>query len=377
MMRAMVVDDELLVVEQVNRMLVHAGVSVIGCCVNPHEALGMAQALKPDVLFLDIEMPELSGLEIAERVYADKLDMEVVFITAYNQYAIDAFRVNALDYLLKPLMEEELQRTLERIENRRPHLGDVGGSGGQRRVVAELFGKFTLYLDSGLEPIRWVTAKCAELLAYMLLQPPEKEVSKWELFEALWPAQNAEKAGINLRSTVSRINKTLRDGGSAMSLASVKNGYRLVLSGEAPAVDASEMELFVLDAVEPAPDNLVHVEQLVHRCSQPFLQEFDGAWCEPYRKQYRHYFLNLGRKLLLYYESTEVEPLKVLRLADLLVEHDPYDETLREAALELHHRLGGSQRATAYYEAYTELIRTELGALPGDKLTSLLRSLTE
>ncbi|WP_276355739.1 response regulator [Cohnella caldifontis] len=376
MMRAIVVDDELLVAEQIDRMLVNAGVKVLGRCVNPHEALGMAKALQPDVLFLDIEMPELSGLEIAERVYADKLDMEVVFITAYNQYALDAFRVNALDYLLKPVMEEDLQRSLERVGIRRQYRGGTVNSGGQRSPIASLFGKFALYLDGGPEPVRWVTSKCAELLAYMLLQPSEKEVSKWELIEALWPVQHAEKAGINLRSTVSRINKTLRDCGSGMALASVRNGYRLVSSDEAPAMDASELEHFVLDTIEPNSDNLDHVEQLVLRCSRPFLQEFDGVWCEPYRKQYHQYFLHLGKRLLLYYEKAETEPFKALRLADLLVEHDPYDESLREAALKLHHRTGGSQRATAYYEAYAELIHTELGALPGDALTALLRTLT-
>ena len=378
MMRAIVVDDELLVAEQIDRMLVNAGVKVLGCCVNPHEALGMAKALQPDVLFLDIEMPELSGLEIAERIYADKLDMEVVFITAYNQYALDAFRVNALDYLLKPVMEEELQRSLERIGRRRQQRGGAVGSGGQRTaVVASLFGKFALHLDGGPEPVRWVTSKCAELFAYMLLQPREKEVSKWELIEALWPAQNAEKAGINLRSTVSRINKTLRDCRSGMALASVRNGYRLFLSDEAPILDATELELAVLDAVEPDTDNLAHVEQLVHRCNRPFLQEFDSAWCEPHRKKYRQYFLHLGKKLLSYYLKAEAEPFKALRLAELLVEHDPYDESLREAVLKLHHRIGGSQRASAYYEAYAELIHTELGALPGAALTSLLRALMD
>ncbi|WP_083205256.1 response regulator [Bacillus sp. FJAT-27264] len=376
-MKAIVVDDELLVTEQIDRMLASAGVKVLGCCVNPHEALGMAKELMPDVLFLDIEMPELSGLEIAERVYADKLDMEVVFITAYNQYAIDAFRVNALDYLLKPLMEEDLQRSLERVGKRRQRRGENAGNGGQKSAVAYLFGKFALHMDVDPEPVRWVTSKCAELLAYMLLQPRDKEVSKWELFEALWPALDVEKAGINLRSTVSRINKTLRDCRSGMSLASVRNGYKLVLSDEALALDADELELFVLDAVRIDPDNLVYVEQLVHRCSRPFLQGFDSVWCEPYRKEYRQYFLSLGKKLLLYYEESVTEPLKALRLAELLVEHDPYDESLREEALKLHYRIGGSGRATAYYEEYTELIHAELGAVSGDTLTSLLRELTD
>ena len=377
MMRAIVVDDEILVAEQIDRMLANAGVDVLACCVNPHEAIGLAKTLQPDVLFLDIEMPELSGLEIAERVYADKLDMEVVFITAYNQYAIDAFRVNALDYLLKPVMEEDLRRALEKVGIRRQPRREIAVTGGPRPCTVTLFGKFALQMDGDPEPVRWVTSKCAELLAYMLLQPREKEVSKWELIEALWPTQDTDKAGINLRSTVSRINKSLRDCQAGLTLTSVRNGYRLTSPDEAPAMDASELEQLALHNVEPNPDNLASYEQLVDRCSRPFLQEFDGAWCEPYRQLYRQYLLLMGKRLLLYYEqSATSEPYKALRLAELLVEHDPYDEALRESALKLHHRTGGSSRAAAYYEAYVELIRIELGTVPGDKLTALLRDLT-
>ncbi|MBO9597721.1 MAG: bacterial transcriptional activator domain-containing protein, partial [Cohnella sp.] len=100
------------------------------------------------------------------------------------------------------------------------------------------------------------------------------------------------------------------------------------------------------------------------------------VWCEPYRQLYREYSLLLGKRLLSYYEKSAAEPYKALRLADLLIEHDPYAESLREAALKLHHRTGGSSRAIAYYESYAEFIRAELGSLPGETLTALLRTLT-
>ncbi|RKP46280.1 response regulator [Cohnella endophytica] len=377
MMRAIIVDDESLVAEQIDRMLVHAGVQVLGCCVNPHEALGMAVALKPDVLFLDIEMPELSGLEIAERVYADKLDMEVVFITAYNQYAIDAFRVNALDYLLKPVMEEDLRRSLERVGKRRKDRSGVAGKIVNRQLSASLFGKLSVYAGDDPEPVRWVTSKCAELFAYMLLQQGAKEVSKWQLFEALWNEKNMEKADINLRSTISRLNKTLRDLRSDVALVSIRNGYRLTISDGALVADADQLERFALESVEIGPENLIRAEQLIYRCNEPFLQEFSGVWCEPYRDRYRQYFLHLGGKLLSFYEYAKTEPLKALHLAEMLVGHDPYNDSLRAAALKLHHQLGGRKRAAAYYEAYAKLLKSELGTEPGEALTALLHDLTD
>ncbi len=371
----MIVDDERLIVEHIDRLLTDAGIEVLGGYTNPHEALQSARALQPDVLFLDIEMPELSGLEIAERLYADNSGIEIVFITAFNHYALDAFRVNALDYLLKPVHEEELSRSLERIRRRRHAYAAKDRTPVHRRLTAALYGKFNVYVDG--EPIRWVTAKCAELFAYMLLQG-DKDASKWQLFETLWNEKDSEKADINLRSTVSRINKTLRDLQAGIALVSVRNGYRLALSDEAPMMmDARQLERFVLDDAEIHADNADQVEQLVEHCSQPLLQEFGGEWCEPYRIQHRQYALQLGRRLLSYYSHAAAEPLKRLRLAEKLIGLEPYNDSLRAAALKLHHQLDGPQRTAAYYEAYAALLQTDLGTEPSDALTALYQSLLD
>lgn len=376
-MRAVVVDDEPLIVEHIDRLLVEAGVEVAGSLTNPCEALKMIRSLQPDVLFLDIEMPELSGLEIAEKVYADKLDAEIVFITAFNQYAVDAFRVNALDYLLKPLMEEDLHRALERVKKRRRSSVRAAGRIGGRTVIASLFGPFSVCLGGDPpEPVRWVTSKCDELFAYMLLQG-EREATKWQLFEALWGDKNTEKADINLRSTVSRINKTLRDMQAGMALVSVRNGYRLTAQEGALVVDAHRLERFTLNSVEIAPDNVNELEQLVHNCNQPFLQEFDGQWCEAYRSRYRAYFLHLGSRLLSYYEQENAEPFKSLQLIEMLVDRDPYNDALRAACMNLHYRLGGRKQATAYYETYAALLKKELGTEPGAALAASFRSLAD
>lgn len=376
-MRAIVVDDEQLVAEHINRLLDDAGVEVLGCCTNPYEALRMAKELRPDVMFLDIEMPEMSGLEIAEQAYADQLDFEVVFFTAFNQYALDAFRVNALDYLLKPVMEEELNRSLERIRKRRRLQSGAEGKTGNRPVSVSLFGKFSVTVGVEAEPVRWVTSKCAELVAYMLLQRGEKEVSKWQLFEALWNEKNTEKADINLRSTVSRVNKTFRDYRAGIALVSIRNGYRMTMSDEAFEVDAEQLERFALGSVELAEGDISDIEQLFHRCHPPFLQEFSDGWCEPYRNRYQQYVLHIGERLLSYYECTGTEPLKALRVTEMLVDHDPYNDSLRLKALKLHHRLGGSKQSKAYYEVYFELLKSELGTQPGDELKDGFRSLSD
>lgn len=112
--RAFVVDDERLAIDRLERLLAATGrVDVIGAATDPVEALARLQAQQVDVIFLDIQMPELSGFELLARLEAD---VPVIFTTAYDQYAIDAFAVNSVDYLLKPIEPVRLDRALDKLQ---------------------------------------------------------------------------------------------------------------------------------------------------------------------------------------------------------------------------------------------------------------------
>ena len=113
-MRAYIVDDERLAVERLTRLLNATGrVAIAGSTTDPETALAFLQTTAVDVLFLDIQMPGLTGFELLERL---ERDVPVVFTTAFDRYAIDAFAVNSLDYLLKPIEAERLDRALDKVE---------------------------------------------------------------------------------------------------------------------------------------------------------------------------------------------------------------------------------------------------------------------
>ena len=117
MIRAYIVDDERLAVQRLTRLLGETGrVQIAGSTTDPEEALTTLSALsreRVDVLFLDIQMPGLTGFELLEQLQQPPL---VVFTTAYDAYALDAFETNAIDYLLKPIEVDRLQRALDKIE---------------------------------------------------------------------------------------------------------------------------------------------------------------------------------------------------------------------------------------------------------------------
>jgi two-component system, LytTR family, response regulator len=113
-MRAYIVDDEQLAVQRLTRLLTATGrVAIAGSATDPETALAALRDLPVDVLFLDIQMPGLTGFELLARL---ERQVTVVFTTAYDRYALDAFAVNSIDYLLKPIDADRLERALDKIE---------------------------------------------------------------------------------------------------------------------------------------------------------------------------------------------------------------------------------------------------------------------
>ncbi len=117
-MKAILVDDEHLARFELRRLLrAHPEIEIAGEAQDGDEALRLIREITPDVMFLDIQMPEMTGFDLLEKIEDDLPD--VIFTTAYDQYAIKAFEVNALDYLLKPIAPQRLNAALSRLDNRR------------------------------------------------------------------------------------------------------------------------------------------------------------------------------------------------------------------------------------------------------------------
>ena len=124
-LRAVLVDDEQLARDELGYLLGQVGgVEVIGQAGNGVEALTTIDRLHPDLVFLDVQMPGLTGFEVARRLLDKRAASHIVFVTAFDQHAIEAFEVNAVDYLLKPVdparLEVAVDRARRRISSDRP-----------------------------------------------------------------------------------------------------------------------------------------------------------------------------------------------------------------------------------------------------------------
>ena len=140
-LRAIVVDDESLARQGLNLRLKNiAEVEVIGEYSNGREAVNAVAELRPDLLFLDIQMPGMSGFDVVARLQQDEMPL-IIFTTAYDQYAIEAFKAHAVDYLLKPIEPERLQDSVYRAVSHKKMDGAVTEKQRLLELIISITGK--------------------------------------------------------------------------------------------------------------------------------------------------------------------------------------------------------------------------------------------
>ncbi|NLE04463.1 MAG: response regulator, partial [Crenarchaeota archaeon] len=116
MIKAILVDDELFALKELQLQLESLpNIQIIGSFTNPLESFFNITMLNPDVVFLDIDMPEVSGIYLAEQIMTTHPQVKIIFVTAFDKYAINAFELNAVDYILKPFTLERIKKTISRL----------------------------------------------------------------------------------------------------------------------------------------------------------------------------------------------------------------------------------------------------------------------
>ena len=154
MTTAILAEDEILLRTALRDLLarVWPELDVVAECDDGASALEAISEHRPDIAFLDIRMPGLSGLEVAEAAIEASPQTQVVFTTAYDQYAIDAFERGAVDYLLKPITEARLSATMQRLQTRAaPRAADAA-------ALSQLLRDVMLQPGTRAEPLTWITA---------------------------------------------------------------------------------------------------------------------------------------------------------------------------------------------------------------------------
>lgn len=283
-MRVILVDDEPIILEELQLILEgNPNIEVAGAYTDPLQVLRDLPVTKPDCAFLDIEMNGLSGIELAERLAAISPDIEVLFVTAYNNYAAQAFELNAVDYLLKPLRPERVNRAVWRLQKKRNDRPTPRGTGCRIKC----FGTFEVLV--GQARVTWSRSKSRELLAY-LLQHAEQGLPKYTLCDEQWPDYGPEQALACLQTSIYALRKSLRDAGcTEIKIAFANDRYLLKLTN----VDWDSQRFDQQYQVFQRSGSLTAAQDAAALYRGEYLAGEDWPWADISRESYARKFRQL------------------------------------------------------------------------------------
>jgi len=300
-MKAILVDDEQLALDFLEHQLEKVGgVEIVGKYNNLKFYYDGNQALLDaiDVIFLDIEMPEMSGLELAERFLESNPTLSVVFVTAYNEYAVQAFTLNALDYLQKPVQVDRLQQTVKRITKMKQGSSEdvqINGNYLGIKVCNELAFQTMEYND---QTFQFRTAKAQELFLY-LLQHSERTVRKAELIELLWPDFDEERALPQLYTAIYHIRKILQPYREFIGINNNHGGYRLWTNNI--SMDIVLWESRIKAAPPMTIENIQEYEIYMELYTGAYLGSYDYDWAEAEQHRLEQLWVKTASQMAMVY----------------------------------------------------------------------------
>ena len=193
------VDDEKIGMRMFEKIISDIeGVEYLGGFTDSYSAIEFVKNNNIDVAFLDIEMPEINGIELAARLKEMDVNIQVVFVTGYDNYALNAFKVDAMGYLLKPYSKEDVQKQIDKAKR----ITKIGKS----RIRIQTFGHFNVFIDN--KPVVFSLAKSKELLA-ILVDRAGEDVSMEYIVNLLYESRVYDsKVKALYRQCLSQLNRT-------------------------------------------------------------------------------------------------------------------------------------------------------------------------
>lgn len=366
MFRVIGVDDEKKALDRFERIMKEdARVSVIGTFTRAADAIEFVRRNPVEIAFLDIEMPGLSGLGLAERLAEVNPYIEVVFITAYDKYALKAFQAHAIGYLLKPLDIDEVREQIDNLARKLGYRREVISSG---YLTVKCFGQYLCYADeNAAEPIRWRTAKAEELFA-LLIHYQGKAISKEILIDALWPEAEPEKAANHFRVTCTYLRNTLTDKGFANLLLRDRDSYLL---------DTSRLRcdlLLFLSATGAAMPALSVLEEASALYTGGYFENKPYEWAANTRVWLEDELKKAQYRIVGGYLISGDIKRACAALGKVLA-HDPYDEEAVERLVSIKLQSGDSVSAIKIYREYEQRLLKEMALSPSEKLNELIASI--
>ncbi|NBD27469.1 response regulator [Paenibacillus glycinis] len=364
-MKVILVDDEPAMHLILRKMLGKIPeVEVAGVFTEPAAAAAyLREHADIGLAFVDISMPGEDGVAFAARAEEENFAARIVFVTSHKDFALRAYELSVLDYLVKPVSQERLERTVNRVlaERKAPAAAPRADRNPAETVVTAL-GDVFVRNEAGR--VKWISRKSAELFAYLLLHRG-KRIPRSRLLTEIFGGMSQGNAENYLNTTVYQLRKSLQPLGLREAVRSENDGYALEL--EHAVID---YEAFVERAQQLERIDAGNAEEAL-RAEQLYTGDLFGdkayVWAihetERVAGLYASLVLRLSAALLEAADSAGAA-----KLLHKLLERNPLDESAVRLLMRAHASAGDKKALTARYTDYVRLLGRELGIRPPREL---------
>ncbi len=366
MLRACLIDDELPALLELEYLLKNfEDVRVEGLFQNPVDALEKIEAQKPDIVFLDIDMPYMNGLDLALKIQSLLPEIIIIFVTAFSDYALEAFKAYPLDYILKPVDEERFRKTaahaVEQAGIRRP------ASEKRPSAAIRCFGGLDVKNTDSLERMNMANHKLRELFAY-LVDRFDKTVTRHELIELLFDGVENKKTINHLHVLVYKLRSMLESFGLGRSSILIADNYKLEV---APNVcDYVDFVNFIKRNLYIYDGNVTEAERTLSLYTGDYLGDEDYLWSVETREWLYGQFEALLIKTAEYY-GTAGEIRRTEQLLNRLLEYHPLSERANHLLLDFYYKHGDARKYIKSYNKYFTILREEFNMTPEGKYAAI------
>ncbi|MFD1675285.1 response regulator [Alicyclobacillus fodiniaquatilis] len=355
MIRVMLVDDEENALDMLDILLTQIGnISIIGKHMNPYIAIQEINEKSPDAVFFDIHMPGMNGMDAAKLIRQSSPHTQIIFSTAYSEYAVEAFSIRSLDYLLKPITLDRLRHSVQRIEETMISPVDTPDNQPSTKIVC--MGGFSIQIPSAKDGrLAWRTSKEKELCAF-LAHHGGVEVEQGVIMDTLWPDAAFEKARSYLYTCVSLLRKHFREYDVPIDVHKIGNGYALKFDGV--SCDWLELER-CLEKPSDIDKSLLNDMSKLYK--DDYMKDCAYPWALQRQAELSRRYVLVLRRTAEFYKQNDNLPSSIECLERLL-KLCPDSERDGRELMKLYMANGDRNEAIGVYRQLEQAVNIHLGA---------------
>lgn len=342
-------DLELKRLEKVINEIAH--IEVIGKYYDIKQAYTHIVKEKPDVVFTEMILNGMDGCLLANQISSASPATEIVFVTESTSHAVKAFETKAIDYLLKPVKQERLQNTVNRISNYYTI--------EQSLVIDPMICSFkSLAFKNSLSShnticVDWRIAKAKDLFAY-LIHHREQFVSKQELINEFWPKLDLDTGVRHLYSAIYHIRKVIDKHHFPIKIITSKSNYMLKLNGMKLDADLMEDELNKFDIIT---ENIIpRYKKLLALYTGDYFADCNYSWCKKEQRRFRKIWITHLTRLAHYYIDNK-NFLEAILLYIKLQQVLPWYEQSYFMLMQLHDKLNDRNTVIIQYRSLKRMLQ--------------------